>query len=183
MPAIPVCWIALFLRNDDVKVKLLSISDKHYDVLVGDCSGVDTAIQRFFLMHQYSKITVFASNGKARNNLGNWPINNVFVEEGIKGFDFYRQKDIAMAKEADFGFIGFLYCFSDFIFITLCSLIISYLKTNVGNSLLVHGLGLGAFTVMVGIQSLVGQLRSYKRCSTGEKNITVDYLTFSSFLG
>ena len=62
-------------------------------------------------------------------------------------------------------------------------LIISYLKTNVGNSLLVHGLGLGAFTVMVGIQSLVGQLRSYKRCSTGEKNITVDYLTFSSFLG
>lgn len=91
--------------NDDVKVKLLSISDKHYDVLVGDCSGVDTAIQRFFLMHQYSKITVFASNGKARNNLGNWPINNVFVEEGIKGFDFYRQKDIAMAKEADFGFM------------------------------------------------------------------------------
>ena len=91
--------------NDDIKHKLLSISDKHYDVLVGDCSGVDTAIQKFFLTHQYSQITVFASNGKARNNLGNWPINSVTVKEGVKGFDFYRQKDIVMAKEADFGFM------------------------------------------------------------------------------
>ncbi len=91
--------------NDDVKVKLSSISDKRYDVLVGDCSGVDTAVQRFFFSHNYSKITVFASNGKARNNLGNWPINSVVVKDGVKGFDFYRQKDIAMAKEADFGFM------------------------------------------------------------------------------
>ena len=91
--------------NNDVKTKLLSISQKNYDVLVGDCSGVDTAVQRFFLMQQYPKVTVFASNGKARNNLGNWQVNSVFVPDGVKGFDFYRQKDIAMAKEADFGFM------------------------------------------------------------------------------
>ena len=91
--------------DDDVKTKLLSISDKHFDILVGDCSGVDTAVQKFYQAQKYSKITIFASNGKARNNLGNWPINNIVVEDGLKGFDFYRQKDIAMANEADYGFM------------------------------------------------------------------------------
>ena len=91
--------------DDDVKTKLLSISNKHFDILVGDCSGVDAAVQKFYLAHKYSKITIFASNGKARNNLGNWPINNIVVEDGVKGFDFYRQKDIAMANEADYGFM------------------------------------------------------------------------------
>lgn len=91
--------------NEDVKKRLLSISEKCYDVLVGDCYGIDTAVQDYFISLRYSKVTVYASNGIARNNLGNWPIHAVPVAEGIKGFDFYRQKDIAMASEADYGFM------------------------------------------------------------------------------
>ena len=91
--------------NEDVKKRLLSISEKCYDVLIGDCYGVDTAVQDYFISLQYPKVTIYASNGIARNNLGNWPIHSVPVAEGIKGFDFYRQKDIAMATAADYGFM------------------------------------------------------------------------------
>lgn len=91
--------------NEDVKKRLFSISEKCYDVLIGDCYGIDTAVQDYFISLQYPKVTIYASNGIARNNLGNWPIHSVPVAEGIKGFDFYRQKDIAMAAAADYGFM------------------------------------------------------------------------------
>lgn len=91
--------------NEDVKKKLLSISEKCFDVLVGDCYGVDTAVQNYLISLNYRNVTVFASNGIARNNKGNWKVENVVVEEKTKGFDFYRQKDIAMTNAADYGFM------------------------------------------------------------------------------
>ena len=53
----------------------------------------------------YQRVTVFASNGVARNNVGGWTIHSVPVESNMKGFDFYKQKDIAMANDADYGFM------------------------------------------------------------------------------
>ncbi|MBR2471917.1 MAG: hypothetical protein IKB55_04455 [Clostridia bacterium] len=91
--------------DDNIKQKLLSIAKKNYDVLVGDCHGIDSAVQNYFNILKYPKVTIYASNGKARNNLGNWSIQNVPVEEGTVGFEFYRKKDVAMANEADYGFM------------------------------------------------------------------------------
>ncbi|MCL2099204.1 MAG: hypothetical protein FWH24_02050, partial [Oscillospiraceae bacterium] len=51
------------------------------------------------------QVCVFASNGKARNNIGNWEIKNVAVDNNIKDFNFYSAKDLEMAKEADYGFM------------------------------------------------------------------------------
>lgn len=95
------------IRNldEEVKEKLLSIYQKGFSVLVGDCYGVDTSVQKFYSDLKYNNVTIFASNGKARNNIGNWNICNVPVPSYIKGFDFYKQKDIAMAKNADYGFM------------------------------------------------------------------------------
>lgn len=85
--------------------KLHSICDKHFDVLVGDCYGVDTAIQSFFADCSYTKVTVYASNGKARNNVGSWHTKDIQVAATVRGFEFFRQKDIAMANDADIGFM------------------------------------------------------------------------------
>lgn len=85
--------------------KLHSICDKHFDVLVGDCYGVDTAIQSFFADCSYPKVTVYSCNGKARNNVGRWLTKDIQVASTIRGFEFYRQKDIAMANDADIGFM------------------------------------------------------------------------------
>lgn len=84
---------------------MLSIYEKGYDVLVGDCYGVDSSVQRFYANLGYNKVFVYASNGRARNNIGNWNIKNISVPPEFRGFDFYKQKDIAMANEADYGFM------------------------------------------------------------------------------
>lgn len=88
-----------------VQQRMITISKKGYDVLVGDCYGVDASVQRFYSNLGYNNVTVFASNGKARNNIGGWNVCNVAVPPYIHGFDFYKQKDIAMSYEADYGFM------------------------------------------------------------------------------
>ena len=85
--------------------RMMSIYQKGYDVLVGDCYGVDTSVQKFYSDLRYNNVVIYASNGKARNNIGNWNIHSVSVPSYMRGFDFYKQKDIAMAKEADYGFM------------------------------------------------------------------------------
>ena len=88
-----------------VQKKLSSIYQKNYDVIVGDCHGVDSLVQKFYANVGYKNIEVFASNGKARNNVGNWTVHNVPVPGSVRGFEFYKQKDVAMAKAADYGFM------------------------------------------------------------------------------
>ena len=91
----------------DTKVtdRLDNIFKKNYTVIVGDANGVDNSVQRYFYDKNYKQVFVFASNGKARNNIGNWEIINVAVDDNVKGFDFYSAKDLEMAKEADYGFM------------------------------------------------------------------------------
>ena len=91
--------------SPEVRQRMKSISDRGYDVIVGDCYGVDTAVQKFYSDLGYGNVTVFASGGRARNNVGNWNIRSIPVPCRVRGFDYYRQKDIAMAREADYGFM------------------------------------------------------------------------------
>ena len=95
------------LSHFDAEVchKLQSIYEKGYDVLIGDAAGIDSAVQRYYAEKNYKSVTIFASNGVARNNIGCWDIENVAVEGNLKGFEFYKQKDIAMANAADYGFM------------------------------------------------------------------------------
>lgn len=95
------------IKKLDTKVllKLKNLQEKNFIINVGDASGVDKLIQGFYHNLNYDNVNVFASNGKARNNLGNWIVNKVNVEKSIKGFEFYAQKDKAMAEQSDLGFM------------------------------------------------------------------------------
>jgi hypothetical protein len=53
----------------------------------------------------YNNVRIYAANGKARNNVGHWDVENVHVETNKKGFDFHTVKDKEMAKAADCGFM------------------------------------------------------------------------------
>ena len=88
-----------------VMEKLNNIYQKNYTVLVGDASGVDIAVQKFFCNLGYGDVVVFASNGRARSNIGRWEIRKVDVPNHTKGFNYYAAKDKAMADEADYGFM------------------------------------------------------------------------------
>ena len=91
--------------DDNVIKRLDKIYDSSYTVIVGDADGIDSSVQRYFCDKKYKNVSVFASKGIARNNFGNWNIENVSVGDKIKGFGFYAAKDLEMAKQADYGFM------------------------------------------------------------------------------
>lgn len=88
-----------------VQARLNNICNKNLSVVVGDANGIDKAVQQYFYERQYEDICIFATQGKARNNIGNWKVENVKVPDNIRGFDFYAAKDKKMADCADYGFM------------------------------------------------------------------------------
>lgn len=86
-----------FLRAID------EICSKGYQILIGDCFDTDKLVQKYLYNHGYTKVTVYVSGNKVRNNYGNFPIRYIEIPHDITGFEFYRQKDIAMSNDADFG--------------------------------------------------------------------------------
>jgi hypothetical protein len=78
---------------------------KHSDILIGDANGIDKAIQKYLSSITYSNVTVYATEGLARNNIGNWMIRNVEVNKKTKDFQYYAAKDLQMVKDADCGFL------------------------------------------------------------------------------
>lgn len=49
---------------------LNKIIDLKFDIVVGDCSGVDKLIQEYLYNHNYQNVTVYHINNKPRNNVG-----------------------------------------------------------------------------------------------------------------
>ncbi|MCL2189175.1 MAG: hypothetical protein FWC16_09675 [Defluviitaleaceae bacterium] len=88
-----------------VEDRLYNIYEKKHTIIVGDANGIDKAVQMYFSTLAYPHVTVYSSNGKVRNNLGNWQVESVSVANNVKGFDFYAMKDKAMADTADYGFM------------------------------------------------------------------------------
>lgn len=80
---------------------LLTYLNDDCHILIGDCRGADLAIQNFLCSAEYRFVTVYATEGKARKNSGHWYVKAIDAPQDTRGFDYYRQKDIAMATEAD----------------------------------------------------------------------------------
>lgn len=74
-----------------------------YEFLVGDASGSDTSIQEFLLSCGSPTVTVYCAGPVPRNNVGNWPVNNVYpsAPEGTRSF--FTAKDIQMAEDSSSG--------------------------------------------------------------------------------
>jgi hypothetical protein len=96
---------AIFKLNPEVLERIDNIINNGFTILIGDANGVDKAVQNYCTDKHYSNVKIFASNGKARNNIGQWEVVKIDIENHIKGFDFYAAKDLAMAKEADYEFM------------------------------------------------------------------------------
>ncbi|SEL40314.1 adenine-specific DNA-methyltransferase [Ruminococcus sp. YRD2003] len=71
-------------------------------IVIGDCFGADKLVQEYLAKRQYANVEIYISGENTRNNLGGFPEKHI-PAEGMSGFQFYRRKDIAMAKDADIG--------------------------------------------------------------------------------
>lgn len=78
---------------------------KNIHINIGDCYGLDLLVQSFLAQSKYKNVTVYATNGKVRNNVGNWEIKNITsnYKEGTR--DYYTEKDIAMSNDSDYAFV------------------------------------------------------------------------------
>ncbi len=83
--------------------RLDKVVAKGLHVLVGDANGADKAVQRYLKERGYDKVEVFCVSDFCRNNLGNWPLRPVRPSSVNRDYDYFAEKDRAMANEADYG--------------------------------------------------------------------------------
>lgn len=81
--------------NPEVICSLRNIISLKFNIIIGDCYGVDTLVQRYLKNHNYTQVKVYHIGKKPRNNLG-------FETITVQG-KRYSDKDKVMCEKADFG--------------------------------------------------------------------------------
>jgi len=83
--------------------RLANIVAKGLGVVVGDAKGADTSIQEALMLKDATKVVVYCTGETPRYNVGNWPVKPVVSNSKTGTRAFFTAKDIAMAKDADYG--------------------------------------------------------------------------------
>ena len=91
--------------NQLVRSRIDNVIKQRFHIVVGDANGADKAMQSYLTDQKYENVTIYCANGSCRNNIGDWDAKAIPVPEGLSGRDYYTQKDLAMAKDADYGFV------------------------------------------------------------------------------
>jgi hypothetical protein len=91
--------------DENVKSRIDNISKQGYVINVGDANGIDRLVQRHLVDQGYQHVVVFCTGSASRNNLGNWEARLIKAPHSVKDFSFYSAKDLAMAENADYGFM------------------------------------------------------------------------------
>ena len=89
--------------TDEFVSELDEICSEGNEILIGDCFGVDSLVQKYLTSRGYTNVKVYVSGDKVRCNHGDFPVVHIDVPDGISGFKMRRQKDSAMAESADYG--------------------------------------------------------------------------------
>jgi len=86
-----------------VKERIQKIVDGHLDVVVGDADGADASIQRCLAELRAASVTVYCSGDRPRNNIGDWPVKNIYPKAAPGSRAFYTAKDVEMSRASDYG--------------------------------------------------------------------------------
>ena len=91
-------------KLSDAAIGLLDDAiEKGMEILVGDCYGVDSAVQKYLDQQNYANVTIYCSGDKPRNYfLTNGRVFSCTVlSKGLSGRAFNYVKDIEMCKDCD----------------------------------------------------------------------------------
>ena len=91
--------------NDTIRARANNIIRQQFTILIGDANGADKAMQSYFVTEGYRNVIVYCMGDRCRNNLGDWPTKQVFVDRQKKDFMYYAAKDAEMAQKASYGFM------------------------------------------------------------------------------
>jgi hypothetical protein len=67
--------------------------------------GADKAMQSYFAAKGYPHVIVYCMGDRCRNNLGDWPTQQINADRQKKDFAYYATKDEEMARAASYGFM------------------------------------------------------------------------------
>ena len=95
--------IAIKRLHQSVVERIEKAATTGLSVVVGDADGADTAIQEALVRLNAEQVTVYCSGEYPRNNLGQWPVNQVFPLAAPGTRAFFTAKDVEMAEDADYG--------------------------------------------------------------------------------
>lgn len=73
-----------------VKKMLCSIIRSNHHILIGDCYGIDLAVQHFLNEQKYDSVTVYTACNCARHNVGGW--NEVIIATDNIGFSAHKKR-------------------------------------------------------------------------------------------
>ena len=90
LPDLAKILIGQFVKNND-------------EILIGDCYGVDVAVQKYLESKGYCNVTIYCSGESPRNNFvtGAKVRSCAEVAKGLTGSAFHYVKDIQMACDCD----------------------------------------------------------------------------------
>lgn len=94
---------SISILSDEVKAILDAHIAMDTEFLVGDCYGVDTAVQKYLDSKGYRNVTIYCSGETPRNNFA--PSAKVCscaeTAKGLTGNAFQYVKDIQMAQDCE----------------------------------------------------------------------------------
>ena len=89
--------------DDKLKEEVDKIIRANAHILIGDAPGADTRVQEYLAEKGYLNVTVFTTDEKVRNNVGNWAVRTISDGGNTEERLIRRQKDIAMTEESTRG--------------------------------------------------------------------------------
>ena len=91
--------------NDTIRSRLDNLMHQRSAIVIGDANGADKAVQSYLAEKAYRDVIVYCMGDHCRNNVGNWPVEQIYADNQVKDFAYYTTKDAKMAQIASCGFM------------------------------------------------------------------------------
>ncbi|UYK80801.1 XRE family transcriptional regulator [Xanthomonas sacchari] len=95
--------ISISCLHQKVQERINNIISSDLNVVVGDADGADTSIQQCLRDYHATKVTVYCTGDKPRNNVADWPVHRVRSKARAGSRAFFTAKDLEMARSSDYG--------------------------------------------------------------------------------
>jgi hypothetical protein len=94
---------SISILSDEVKSLLDTFIATDAEILVGDCYGVDAAVQKYLESKGYCNVTIYCSGETSRNNFAPSAKVRSCAEaaKGLTGSTFQYVKDMQMTQDSD----------------------------------------------------------------------------------
>ncbi len=91
--------------NDTIRSRVDNIMRQRFAIVIGDADGADKAVQSYLAEKAYRNVVAYCMHDDCRNNVGSWPVEQIYADNKIKDFAYYTTKDAKMAQVASYGFM------------------------------------------------------------------------------